>query len=492
MQVNKEGLLAAKQNRTDEKILEDTRVIDLTRMISGPYATRIFADFGAEVIKIQPGQAAHGGEQNDTTFFSIWNRNKRSITLDLELPAARDAFLKLVEGSDVVVENFSPRVMANWELQYERLRDVNPDLVMVSISAMGQTGPWKDFVGFAPTFHALSGLISTSSGELNHPADISYPYADVVAGLYAALAALSALEYRDRTGKGQHIDISAYEALCTLLGHAFFETSFSRSRRLGAEPWGCYPCAGANRWCVIAIRSEEDWQRLGEIANRTELKRARFSAWNGSEPDRTAIDKQIVQWTTGLAAETVASRLQRAGIAAGVEVTRVTLEKALGSFKAGAVYCPLFSAFGRLVHGFMWLVVTLNLFTVLRLLGDAEYTRMLGQEQLRALVVLRLSGSDQYYVGLLFWALAATAVAYLWFKSKYIPGALAVFGVVSSVWCVVCTVVFYISPGFAKVVNLWWFDSPMVIFEITTSFWLLLKGLRQSGVAESERAETGE
>ena len=151
----------------------------------------------------------------------------------------------------------------------------------------------------------------------------------------------------------------------------------------------------------------------------------------------------------------------------------------------------LFSAFGRLVHGFMWLVVTLNLFTVLRLLGDAEYTRMLGQEQLRALVVLRLSGSDQYYVGLLFWALAATAVAYLWFKSKYIPGALAVFGVVSSVWCVVCTVVFYISPGFAKVVNLWWFDSPMVIFEIITSFWLLIRGLRPSGVAEGERAEAG-
>jgi crotonobetainyl-CoA:carnitine CoA-transferase CaiB-like acyl-CoA transferase len=198
----------------DEKILSGMRVIDLTRMISGPYATRIFADFGAEVIKIQSRQTAQGAEQVDTNFFSIWNRNKRSINLDLSLSAARDVFLELVAESDLVVENFSPRVMANWGLGYERLREVNPDLVMVSISAMGHTGPWRDFVGFAPTFHALSGLISAISDKRNPPADIGYPYADMVAGLYAALAALAALEYRDRTGKGQHIDLSALEAIC--------------------------------------------------------------------------------------------------------------------------------------------------------------------------------------------------------------------------------------------------------------------------------------
>jgi crotonobetainyl-CoA:carnitine CoA-transferase CaiB-like acyl-CoA transferase len=199
----------------DAKILEGTRVMDLTRMISGPYATRILADFGAEVTKIQSEQTAQGGEQSDTPFFSIWNRNKRSINLDLNLAAARDTFLKLVADSDVVVENFSPRVMANWGLGYERLREVNPDLVMVSISAMGQTGPWKDFVGFAPTFHALSGLLSAVSRDRNPPADIGYPYADMIAGLYAALATLSALEFRDRTGRGQHIDLSAFEAMCT-------------------------------------------------------------------------------------------------------------------------------------------------------------------------------------------------------------------------------------------------------------------------------------
>jgi crotonobetainyl-CoA:carnitine CoA-transferase CaiB-like acyl-CoA transferase len=211
----------------DEKILEGLRVIDLTRMISGPYATRILADFGAEVIKIQSENTAHGAEQNDTPSFSVWNRNKRSVTLDLGLPAARDAFLKLVAGSDVVVENFSPRVMENWGLHYKRLREVKPDLVMVSISAMGHTGPWRDFVGFAPTFHAFSGLISKTSGNLQPPADIDHPYADLIAGLYAALATLSALEYKDRTGEGQHIDLSALEAICTFLGPAYIESQLN-------------------------------------------------------------------------------------------------------------------------------------------------------------------------------------------------------------------------------------------------------------------------
>jgi hypothetical protein len=143
----------------------------------------------------------------------------------------------------------------------------------------------------------------------------------------------------------------------------------------------------------------------------------------------------------------------------------------------------LFAAFGRLVHGFTWLLVTLNLFTALRLLTDADYSRAFGPDQLSALVRLNLNGFDAYYIGLLFWALGATAASYLWFKSNYIPRALAGFGVISSAWCAVCTFVFYIFPNFSKVVNLWWFDSPLAIFELALSSWLLFKGLRPLGVA---------
>jgi hypothetical protein len=146
----------------------------------------------------------------------------------------------------------------------------------------------------------------------------------------------------------------------------------------------------------------------------------------------------------------------------------------------------LLAAFGRLVHGLTWLLATLNLFTALRLLSGADYSRAFGPDQLPVLARLYLSGFDQYYVGLLFWALGATVGSYLWFKSKYIPRALAAFGVISSAWCAACTLVFYIFPDFPKVVNLWWFDSPMAVFELALSFWLLFKGIRPP-VAEPDK-----
>jgi len=133
----------------------------------------------------------------------------------------------------------------------------------------------------------------------------------------------------------------------------------------------------------------------------------------------------------------------------------------------------------------MWLVMTLNLFDALRLLRAPDYLRALETERLQALARFYLGTSfDYYYVGLLFGALASTVCACLWFKSRYIPRALAVFGVIASTFCVACTLVLYIFPNFDKIVNLWWFDTPMAIFDIVLSFWLLFKGLTPSGVAE--------
>ena len=150
----------------------------------------------------------------------------------------------------------------------------------------------------------------------------------------------------------------------------------------------------------------------------------------------------------------------------------------------------LLAASGRLVHGFTYLLVTINLFTALRLLSGADYSRAFGPDQLPVLARLYLSGFDQYYVGLLFWALGGTVGSYLWFKSKYIPRALAGFRVIASAWCVACTFVLLIFPDFRNVVNWWWYDSPMGIFELALSFWLLFKGLRPSGIAEPDKASS--
>jgi hypothetical protein len=141
----------------------------------------------------------------------------------------------------------------------------------------------------------------------------------------------------------------------------------------------------------------------------------------------------------------------------------------------------LVGAFFRLVYTLMWVVLGLNSFLTLRLLSGADYLQVFEAERLQALARFYLaSGVDVYYVGLVFYALASTVCAYLWFRSKYIPAALAVFGVIASAFCAACTFAFIISPNFKQIVNLWWFDSPMAVFEMATGFWLLFKGLRPS------------
>lgn len=138
----------------------------------------------------------------------------------------------------------------------------------------------------------------------------------------------------------------------------------------------------------------------------------------------------------------------------------------------------LLAALMRLVYALMWLPVALNLFTALRLVTNADLSRTLTADQSQSLLGIYLSGYDAYYIGLLFWGLGAAGCSVLWFKSKYVPTTLAIFGVVASVWCVLCTFTFYIFPTIERVVGRSWFDSPLVIFEFALSFWLLVKGLR--------------
>ena len=207
---------------------------------------------------------------------------------------------------------------------------------------------------------------------------------------------------------------------------------------------------------------------------------------------------------TGNAAETARNimaheRLFRINIAcdliygAGVVILLTALYVILKPVNRGVA---LLAAFCRLVYALMWVVIALNLFDALRLLSGADYLRVFEADRLQALAKLYLrAGSDAYSVGLLFWGLASTVCGYLWFRSRYIPRALAAWGVISSVWCVTCAFAFIIFPDFAKTVNPWWFDSPMASFEMVTGFWLLFKGLRPSGMAEpdkaSDRAQAG-
>ena len=310
------------------KILQGLRVVDLTRIVAGPYTTRMLADYGAEVIKIQSAKMATGIESNTTPYFCAWNRNKRSITLDLDYPEAREIFLNLVKISDIVVENFSPRVMSNWDLDYATLQKSNARLIMLSMSGTGQTGPWKDFAAYGPTVQSLGGLTYLTSYSQDAPMGFGYAYADVVSGLYGTISILAALEHRDRCGQGQYVDLSEYEAVCTTIGPALIDACFNQNQivpqgndagQRPAAPYGCYPCSGEDRWCVIAVFTEDEWQSLcGVLGNPAWSKEDQFSSLAGRQKHKDILDSHIAEWTAGRTAENVVDCLQQAGIAAGV------------------------------------------------------------------------------------------------------------------------------------------------------------------------------
>ena len=312
----------------DNEYLSGLRVLDFTRVLAGPYGTRILADFGAEVIKVQSKKTSNGAESNTSMYFSAWNRNKRSITLDMSKPEARDLALRLTEISDIVIENFSPRVMLNWGLDYKSIKEVKPDLIMISMSGMGQTGPWKDFVAFGPTIQSLSGLTHLSSFSQDSPVGLGYSYADHIAGLYAVFAALAALEYRDKTGRGQYIDLSEYEAICTLIGPALLDASINsrevlpygnRSDYMPAAPYGCYKCLGNDRWCVIAVFDEREWAALCKALGQSALiSEERYSSTLKRMEHAEELDEVIEQWTSKHSAEQAVCLLQEVGVSAGV------------------------------------------------------------------------------------------------------------------------------------------------------------------------------
>jgi crotonobetainyl-CoA:carnitine CoA-transferase CaiB-like acyl-CoA transferase len=321
----------------NQGILNGLRILDFTWVLAGPYATRILADFGAEVIKVQSKKTAGGTEANLTGYFSHWNRNKRSVALDMSHPEAKEIVLRLARISDVVIENFSTRVMSNWGLDYERLKEVRPDIIMVRMSGMGQTGPWKDFVVFGPALQALSGLTYLTSYDQESPLGMGYAYVDPVAGLHAALAILTALEFRDRTGKGQCIDLSQYEAMCTLLGPALLNASANHkgispqgnhSDDVPAAPYGCYQCSGADRWCVIGVFNETEWENLCNILGWPDwTKEERFSHLSKRKENKEDLDRFLQQWTLQHSPEEVVNLLQQGGVAAGVAQNAEDLAK---------------------------------------------------------------------------------------------------------------------------------------------------------------------
>jgi benzylsuccinate CoA-transferase BbsF subunit len=310
---------------TDQPILHNIRILDFTWVLAGPYATRLLADFGAEVIKVQPLLSSEADDAFSRGYYDTWNRNKRGITLNLNKPEGVALAKRLAGICDAVVENFAPRVMANRGLDYNNLKKVKPDIIMLSMSVMGQTGHQRDYVGYGPTVQAFSGMTYLTSFPGKPPLGPGFSYADHIAGLYASIALLGALEHRRRTGEGQYIDISEAEAMTGLLGGAILdytargkEPEPTGNNSPLATPHNVYPCRGENRWCAIAVFTDEEWRGLKRaLGNPSWAEDVRFATLAGRRENIDELDRQIATWTQERTAEEVMSRLQENGVAAG-------------------------------------------------------------------------------------------------------------------------------------------------------------------------------
>jgi crotonobetainyl-CoA:carnitine CoA-transferase CaiB-like acyl-CoA transferase len=289
--------------------------------------TRILADLGADVVKIERKDALDFGDRRGGLSGTLM-RGKRSIVLDLAQPRGREIAKALALESDVVVDNFSARVMSNLGLDWATLSAEKPEIICMRMTGYGLTGPDRDKVSYGPTLQALTGYTLLMAEPGGTPAGFGYSYSDLASGHMGALAVLAAVFERRRTGRGQLIDLAQQEAVAALVGPGLLERAAHRdpsapsgnaSQEGTAAPHGIYPCAGADRWIAITVFDDAEWHALVAAMGRpTWALGARFA----TAADRTAhaadLDRRLAEWTRTMDAHAATSRLQANGVPAGL------------------------------------------------------------------------------------------------------------------------------------------------------------------------------
>ena len=313
--------------------LEGYRITDLGWTAAAPRATCILADMGAEVIKIEtrtrfdpirfgPDNVTRDPEK-DPLFHSI-NRNKLSITLDMKHPEAIDLIKRLIKISDVVSENFSPGVMKKLGLNYDELKKIKSDIIMISFPAIGNQGPMSEVVTYGPSLASLSGLDSMIGYSGERVIGMQQAYADINAALHGAFAVQIALHHREFYGEGQYIELAQMETLISTMAEPILEytmaghvpgTIGNRSNTMSTH--NVYRCQGDDKWISIAIRSEEEWRAFCKaIGNPPWTKMEIFADGYRRLEHQEELDKFISQWTADKNHYEVMEVLQKAGVAA--------------------------------------------------------------------------------------------------------------------------------------------------------------------------------
>ena len=326
-----------------DKPLKGLKVLDFTHVLAGPFATRILADMGADVIKINSADRAVGTQDPHHPYYLMWNRSKRALALNMSQDSAKQLAGQLANQADIVIDNFSAGVLDRWGIGYKQISATNEGVIYVQMSGMGDGGPWSKFVTYAPTIHALCGLTHTTSVPGREDIGLGFSYNDHQAGLHGTVAVLAALEARNRTGKGQRVDVSQFEVGVNFLGPSLldFFANDNAARPCGNDlpydaqaPHGCYRCldetrsTGADeatqakineRWIAIACTDDAQWQSLCALMqNPSWCQQPRFSSATGRQQARDELNNLVGQWTANHEAYALMALCQGAGVPAGV------------------------------------------------------------------------------------------------------------------------------------------------------------------------------
>lgn len=314
--------------------LAGIRIVDLTAVWAGPYATRILGDMGAEVIKVEaprspdllralamlPPDAEH--TWNKSAYFNHNNRNKKSVIIDLANETGRELFLKLVAKSDVVIENYRAEVMDKLNINYDVLKSVKEDIILVSMPGHGKNGPERDYVAYGTNVEQLAGLASLTGYVDGPPQKSGISYGDPVAGVAGASAVMMAILSRSKTGKGQYVEIAQRENLTAMIGEAVvgYDITKQTPERIGNRhpfyaPHGCYPAAGVNRWFTIACRDDFEFASLAYAMGVPELADdPRFADAAARHKNQAQLDEIIGEWTANKTQDVLSAQLETAGV----------------------------------------------------------------------------------------------------------------------------------------------------------------------------------
>ncbi|QBJ96129.1 CoA transferase [Rhodococcus sp. ABRD24] len=322
--------------------LDGVRVVDLSRVLAGPFCTALLADAGADVVKIESKageDSRHLGPFRDgeSIYFNVLNRGKRSIALDLKDPEDREALLQLIADADVVVENFRPGVTGRLGIDYEAARARNPKIVYASISGFGQNGPMAGAAAYDLVVQALSGVMSITGTEDSGPTRLGESFGDTITGVFAAWGISTALLAARATGQGQHLDVAMFDSMLAMLptAHSQLQASGETPKRVGnrhpvSTPFDTY--RADDGLFVLAIASEKGFQTLARTMGREELSTdPRFTDDALRTENEPALRKEIEGWSAGRTVAEVLDLLDAAGLA-GSEVWDV--QQALGSEQA--------------------------------------------------------------------------------------------------------------------------------------------------------------